>query len=113
MWLLLSPHSIEPVRLRFMHISTGEIRFVRKDSDEYRRGIKHYRFALDWVTDAIERADVAREGWPLLARTDWSTGLRNRYLADIYDYEGNSLADALLDEFGEEVRTPEKWHPRE
>lgn len=112
-WLLHSPHSIEPARLRFMHISTAEIRFVKKDSDEYRRGIEHFHFVLDWIENAIEQAEVDNEGWPFLARTDWSTGLRNRYLADIYDYEMNSLADALLAEFGESVRTPEEWHPRE
>lgn len=113
MWLLHSPHSIEPARLRFMHISTAEIRFIKKDSEEYQRGIEHYKFALEWVESAIDRAEVDDEGWPLLARTDWSTGLRGRYLADIYDYAGNSLADDLLAEFGESVRTPDAWHPRE
>lgn len=112
LWLYLSPHSIEPTRIRFMHISTGEIRFVRHDSDEYKRGIKHYNFVLNWFKDAIERADGDGADWPLLAETSWQLDLRGqRFLADVYDYAGRSLAEDLLDEFGEEVRTPEKWHP--
>lgn len=113
LWLRVSPGTIETTRIRFMHISTSEIRFVSKDSEEYRKGMEHYRFVLDWFQNAISKSKVDGASWPLFVRTDWTTGLRGRYLADIYDYDGNSLADALLETFGEDVRTPDDWHPRD
>lgn len=112
LWLLLSPTSIESARIRFLHISTSEIRFVSKDSEEYTRGMRHFRYVQNWFGNALSVADENGTDWPLFVRTDWSRGMRGRYLADVYDAEKNSLAGALIEEFGDEVRTPEDWHPQ-
>lgn len=113
LWMRVSPNSIETTRVRFLHISTAEIRFVPKDSEEYRNGIEHYHHVLEWMSDAVERANANGINWPLFARTSWMVGMRGRFLADIYDYESNSLAESLYNEFGDEVLSPETWHPRE
>lgn len=113
LWMRVSPNSIETTRVRFLHISTAEIRFIPKDSEEYRKGIAHYKFVLKWVSDALTRAGNDGANWPLFARTSWGVGMRGRFLADIYDYENNSLADDLYAEFGDEVISPDKWHERD
>lgn len=110
LWMRVSPHSIETTRVRFLHISTAEIRFVKHDSEEYRKGIEHYRFVVNWFEDALERAGADGAMWPLFVRTSWSVGMRGRFLGDIYDYENRSLADDLVAEFGDDVVTPDEWH---
>ena len=91
------------LRVRLSGIDTAEIHFVSKDSDEYQAGMEQKAFVEDWLTAACEGVDD--DEWPLLIETEKDRrGKYGRYLCTVIRYsDGETLNDALLDEFGEAV----------
>lgn len=96
------------MRLRLRGVNTAEIFGVKKESEEYKTGMRQKRFVAKWVNSATERWDGR---YPLIVRTYRdSTGKYGRYLADIEprtteDLKVNgftvkpSLVEALIDEY--------------
>lgn len=93
-------------RLRSLVLDTDEIHTVAHDSDEYQRGQAQKQFVLDWIAEAVTHActtSTLPSHWPLLVRTEHEQGSRGRWLAEVYNWKGESLAEALVDEFGERI----------
>jgi endonuclease YncB( thermonuclease family) len=91
-------------RIRLSNINTAEIHFVKKDSDEYRRGIEHKQFVESWLETGREGYEGG-DGWPFVIATERDgSGSYGRYLAALWrKSDGTSLEHALLDEFGEDI----------
>lgn len=87
------------VRVRLIGIDTAEI-YGPNASDA---GKKQANFVRAWFTDAAANYEG---GDPLIVHTEKDdTGKYGRYLAHIErKSDGQYLAEALLDEFGDEVR---------
>lgn len=90
-------------RFRLKHVDTAEVHIVSKDSDEYEQGVKHRQFVDEWLSEAI-----AEHGgyWPFKVKSHkYDRGSFGRYLIEIWSRDTHEqLAEALIDEFGDEVR---------
>lgn len=96
-------HVTRRVRVRLAGIDTAETYGVSHDSDEYKRGREHEQFVAKWLARA---AVDAESEWPLRIATTQARGKYGRWLADIERVtDGERLSDALLDEYGDEVRS--------
>jgi endonuclease YncB( thermonuclease family) len=104
--LALTPFDLRDAwDLRLLGIDAAEIFGVPKDSDEYRRGIEHKRFVEYWFADA----PVTDDGYPFLIRTT-ETGKYGRKVAVIKKRsDGSILNRALLDEFGDNIFSPQDF----
>lgn len=78
------------IRVRMLDINTHETYGVKKESDEYQQGIKEKRWVEDWF-DAAEEIYIETE--------KDSKGKYGRWLARVYNGSGESLNDALIEEF--------------
>lgn len=89
-------------RIRLASVDTAEIHFVSHDSEEYHKGVKHHEFVIKWLSDA---ADTGYD-WPLIVESvEYQRGSYGRVLANVYrKLDGEQLADALINEFGDEVQ---------
>ena len=89
-------YAIERVRTR--GIDAREIHFVRHDSEEYQRGMKHAKFLEEWINESRREWDG---DWPfVLESIDYNRGLYGRVIGDIYSRAKEEWsADALLNEF--------------
>jgi micrococcal nuclease len=96
-----------PRRIRALHIDTAETFGVRRGSEEWERGMEQTEFVRDWVHDAISYAeaadaDGASRKWPILLRTEHESGGFGRWLGEVFNWRGESLEKAVIDEFGED-----------
>lgn len=90
----------QQVRVRSMTVDTDEI-FAPDTDDEHERAIEQRDFARRWMRDRLnDEVD-----WPLLVSTRKETGKYGRWLGEVYDHAGGSLGNALVDEFGEHLRS--------
>ena len=99
-------HLYAAPRVRSLALDTDETYGVAHDSEEYKRGKDQSDFVIKWIADAMSHAQAADDvpnHWPLLVRTERDTGARGRWLAEVYDWRGNSLAEDMVDEFGERI----------
>lgn len=95
-------------RVRLRGVDTAEIYGVKKESDEYERGMDHKAFVKNWLAEG--RSRVSRP-YPFVVETASEEGSFNRYLADIGRYSEEdparldpvTLTDALIDEYGDSV----------
>lgn len=77
------------IRVRLADVDTAEIYGVKKDSDEYQRGIEHKNFVEEWFEDKDQ----------LTVRTEKDrTGKYGRYIARVYA-DAECLNDRLIEEF--------------
>lgn len=93
-------------RIRSLALDTAEIHGVKHSSEEYSRGIEHRDFVREFMASADAHAQAMTDVpsyWPLLIRTEHNKGARGRWLAEIYDWRGNNLAQSMVDEFGEQI----------
>lgn len=97
-------------RVRLVDVDTAEIFGVPRDSDSYERGRKQKNFVAKWLGRAQMRAEDTDQR-PLAVETYDETGSFNRYLASVYrlddegvEWEARSLSEAIIDEYGEEVK---------
>lgn len=84
--------------VRAMHIDTAEIQMANSDY-ERSQALAQRDFVREWMRDAEEYHDGE---WPLLVRTEQSTGKYGRWLCHVYNRREESLEAALIDEFGDE-----------
>lgn len=89
-------------RVRSMTLDTAEIFGVSKDSEEYQQGTEQRDFVREWMSAAADIED-APEAWPLVVRSYRATGKYGRWLADVYNYDGEQLAEVMVEEYGEGV----------
>ena len=84
------------VRLRLNGVDTAEIYGVKKESDEYKLGIKHKNFVESWVEDG-------KANWPgdrAFIVTPDGQGKYGRWVATVQrKCDGQGLSRALADEF--------------
>lgn len=85
------------VTVRLLGVDTNEVYGVKKESEEYKKGIQQSRFAKEQLSEADE----------IVIRTykDDEKGKYGRYLADVLVDE-KSLADVLTENF-DEIARPE------
>lgn len=88
-------HSYDRITVRLDGIDTAEI--YGPDASE--RGDTHAAFVEEWMEDAV----VVGDGWPLTVQTIEPGKYNERWIGTIENYAGERLADALFDEFGDEV----------
>jgi endonuclease YncB( thermonuclease family) len=74
--------------IRLLGVDTAETYGVSHDSKEYKTGKKHERFVREWLNQADS----------LTVRTD-EQGKFGRWLGEVFNEKGESLNDALLDNF--------------
>lgn len=86
-------------RIRAIHLDTAEVYSVSSDSEEYQVGKEQTEFVRDWILDA---AVIGGSNWPLVVRTYREEGGSGRYLAEVFNQDGESLEEAVIDEYGEE-----------
>lgn len=99
--------TLQRIRIRALGIDTAEIFGSAEGSDEYVRGVEQRDWVRTWMAETPSTAaDVEGHDpeWPLTLRTRKETGKYGRWRAEVYDAEGASLTEALVDAFGEEVR---------
>jgi len=81
-------HIYHTIRVRLARINTPEIFGVSKDSEEYKRGMQAKVFVDNWLKATKE----------LYIKTyKDSKGKYGRYLAEIYNENGECLNDILLE----------------
>lgn len=83
------------VRVRLFGVDTAEVFGVSHDSEEYERGKDHEDFVRSWFMFA----NTAESDWPLDVVTLKDTGKYGRYIAVIRGPDGESLTQALTEEF--------------
>ncbi|MFC7157256.1 thermonuclease family protein [Halomarina halobia] len=92
----------DEARVRLRDIDTAEIFGSSKDSEEYATGQRHKEFVEEWVAQGADRE------WPFFIETskDDERGKYGRWLAVIKRRnDGAVLNDALVEEFGDAVRS--------
>lgn len=91
-------YSFARVRVRLADIDTAETYGVRKNTEEYARGIEQTAFVEAWMEDA-----AVGTAWPLLLDTSGGrTGKYGRFLADVARMDtGEWLSDALAEHWPE------------
>lgn len=92
----------DEARVRLLGIDTAEIYGSPRSSEEYTTGKRHQAFVDGWVSDG------AGDEWPfyLQTRKDDERGKYGRWLAVIVRrVDGSNLNDALVEEFGDAVRS--------
>lgn len=78
------------VRTRLLGVDTHETYGVKKDSDEYERGMEEKRFVESWLDDADE----------IFIQTEKdSKGKYGRWLARVYNQDYDCLNKKLVAEF--------------
>jgi len=78
------------IRIRMLGVDTAETYGVKKESDEYKRGMEHKQWVEQWFDEADE----------LFIETEKDEkGKYGRWLARVYDESGESLNAALQEEF--------------
>ena len=97
-------------RIRLLDIQTADIWGVPHDSDEYERGIEHRDFVVEWIEEAMNDEKVYG-GWPLYVTSRKGEAIEResfrRWLGHVHRRTEDgveSLADALIEEFGDDVR---------
>lgn len=83
-------------RVRSRRLDTAEI-WSNSGPEELQQAQEQRDFVRQWVREAIGSYSG---DWPLLVRTYQDTGKYGRWLADIYNRDEESLAAAVVDEFG-------------
>jgi endonuclease YncB( thermonuclease family) len=63
---------------------------------EREKGREAREFAAAWFAEHSTHTPVGQEDWPFIVRTEKDHTSFNRYVADIYCWEGHHLAQALL-----------------
>lgn len=76
------------VQVRLVGVDTAETYNVSESSPEYKLGKKHERFVRGWLDEADE----------IYLRTD-EKGKFGRWLGEVFNKNGESLNDKLLEEF--------------
>jgi endonuclease YncB( thermonuclease family) len=74
--------------IRLLGVDTAETYGVSHDSMEYQTGMKHKKFVEEWLNEADS----------LKVRTD-EQGKYGRWLGEVFNGEGQSLNDLLVEEF--------------
>ena len=81
------------IYLRLLEIDTAETYNVSESSAEYKRGKQHEQFVKSWLSNA-ESLEV---------RTDEKDRV-GRWLGEVFNQDGESLNDVLLEEFDVEYK---------
>lgn len=83
-------HVFTRIRIRMLGVDTAETYGVKKESDEYQRGMEHKRFVEEWLDEADE----------IFIETEKDEqGKYGRWLARVYNESGESLNVALQEEY--------------
>lgn len=94
----------KPEDVRAEAIDTAEI--YSPDTEEEREiGREQAKFARKWIAQAVLDArdnDEIPSNWPLLIRTEGKRGGYGRLLCQVYNWQGESLERAIIDEYGKE-----------
>lgn len=85
-------NSYTRIRVRPPHIDTAE-----RYTDLYD---EQTEFVREWFRDAMD----SNGEWPLVIRTGKGTGGFGRWLAEVFNRDGESLEAAILDEYGDAFR---------
>lgn len=89
-------HDTTTEKFRAMHIDTAEI-WGNGGPDELEMAREQRDFVRKWMRDAAADHDGH---WPLIVRTELARGDRERYLAEVYNRNEESLQRALIEEYG-------------
>lgn len=85
------------LRMRLADVDTAEIFGVKKETEEYKRGMKHKEFVENWMPDYPE--EVTSE-WPVYIQTERATGKYGRWIGDVWRKgDDKSLTEALQENF--------------
>lgn len=88
-------HVSKQIRVRMLGVNTAETYGVKKDTEEYQKGMKEKRFVEDWFSSADD----------VIIRTEKDgRGKYGRWLARVYDgdpddEETECLNERLIEEF--------------
>lgn len=84
-------HVSKQIRVRMLGINTHETYGVKKDSEEYKQGIKEKHFVEEWFAAADD----------IFIETEKDEqGKYGRWLARVFNESGESLNASLIEEFG-------------
>lgn len=83
-------HVTKRIRVRMLGVNTNETYGVKKESEEYQKGIEQKQFVENWFDEADE----------LFIETEKdSQGKYGRWLARVFNESGESLNVALVENF--------------
>lgn len=82
--------TFKDIRVRLRGVDTAEVYGVKKESDQYERGMRQSDFVREWFDDAAQIIVETHED---------ETGKYGRYLVDVMNEDGESLRDALVTEW--------------
>lgn len=86
--------------IRLYDIDTHEISGVKKESEEYKKGMDQKRFVQSWFATAFEMYDGE---YPLIVKT-YEQDSFGRWLGSVErKYDVQTLDDALIKEYGEDI----------
>lgn len=83
-------HVSKQIRIRMLGVDTHETYGVKKESEEYQKGIQEKRFVEEWF-DAADEIFIETE--------KDEQGKYGRWLSRVFNESGESLNVALIEEF--------------